>query len=297
MTAAEDPSVQRRKLRIALRGQRETADLTQRQSAEALDWSLSKLIRIEAGAQGISVTDLKSMLALYGVNDRDTVAELVAAARASRGQSWWHPYRDIVSLQFAQYMGLEGTASSFRIFSPLLVPGLLHTEEYATALHGALPDPGRTRRIVEFRMERQERLFSKPDLRFEFILNEEALHRWIGGPSIMRRQLQHLLEVGESAQISIQIVPFTAGAHPGLGGPFVLTHSDDTGEDVLFLESTSGDQLIRDDPDTAALYGSHFSQLGELSLAPKQGNDLLEELIGRLDHANGTTADRGSEDR
>ena len=232
-----------------------------------------------------------SMLALYGVNDRDTVEGLVVAARSSRGQPWWHRYRDIVSLQFAQYLGLEGAASSFRIFSPLLVPGLLHTEEYATALHSAFSDPGRSQRIIEFKMERQERLFSNPDLKFEFIVNEEALHRWIGGPNVMRRQLQHLLEAGESAKVSIQVISFTAGAHPGLGGPFVMTHSNDTGEDVLFLESVSGDQLIRDDPETVALYGSHFNQLGELSLARKQGIDLLKELIDRLVDANETTDD------
>jgi transcriptional regulator with XRE-family HTH domain len=296
MTASvQDPNVQRRKLRIALRRQREAADLTQRQAADGLDWSLSKLIRIEAGAQGVSVTDLKAMLALYGVTDSDTVASLVLAARGSRGQPWWHEYRDIVSPQFAQYLGHEGIASSFRIFSPLLVPGLLHTEEYAAALHGAFPDPGRARRIVEFRMERQERLLSNPDLGFEFILDEEALHRWIGGPAVMRRQLQHLLEVAESSKASLQILPFSAGAHPGLGGPFVLLHNDDAGEDMVFLESISGDQLIRDDPESIALYGSYFAQISQLSLAPKQGNDLLQELIDRLHHANETATGHASE--
>lgn len=207
------------------------------------------------------------------------------AARTSRGQSWWHPYRDIVSRQFAQYLALEGIASSFRIFSPLLVPGLLHTQEYAAAIHGALPDADRARRIVEFRMKRQELLFSNPDLEFKFIVNEEALHRWIGGPSVMRRQLRHLLEFPDSAKATLQIVPFAAGAHPGLGGPFVLTHSDATSEDAVFLESVSGDQLTRDDPKNVALYKSSFGELDRLSLPLKQGNDLLKELIVRLDRA------------
>jgi transcriptional regulator with XRE-family HTH domain len=280
--AAEDPTVQRRKLRIALRRQRETAHITQRQAADNLDWSLSKLIRIEAGAQGLSVTDLKAMLALYGVTDPDAIADLVTAARGSRGQPWWHGYRDIVSPQFAQYLGHEGIASSFRIFSPLLVPGLLHTEGYAAALHAAFPDPARARRIVEFRMERQERLLSNPVPRFEFILNEETLYRWIGGPAVMRRQLQYLLEIAETSKMSLQIVPFSAGAHPGLGGPCILLHSDDSGEDIAFLESVSGDQLIRDDPENIALYESHFAQLRQLALAPKQATDLIREQIDRL---------------
>jgi transcriptional regulator with XRE-family HTH domain len=280
--AAEDPTVQRRKLRIALRRRREAVDLTQRQAADDLDWSLSKLIRIESGAQGVSVTDLKAMLALYGVTDRDTVADLVTAARGSRRQSWWHGYRDIVSSQFAQYLGLEGIASSFRIFNSLLVPGLLQTAEYAAALHSVFPDPDRARRIVELRMERQERLFSNTGLEFGFIMGEEALYRWIGGPTVMCRQLEYLLEVAESPKASLQIVPFCAGAHPGLGGGFVMLHSSEALEDTVFLESVTGDELIRDDPKSIELYRSYFDQLGQLSLAPKQGNDLLRELIDHL---------------
>jgi transcriptional regulator with XRE-family HTH domain len=298
MTAAvEDPTVQRRKLRIALRRQREAADLTQRQAADGLDWSLSKLIRIEAGAQGVSVTDLKAMLALYGVTERDIVAGLVTAARGSRGQSWWHGYRDIVSPQFAQYLGHEGIASSFRIFSSLLVPGLLQTEEYAAALHGAFPDPDRARRIVEFRMERQERLFSNPGLGFEFILDEEALYRWIGGPAVMRRQLEHLVEVAESSKASLRIVPFIAGAHPGLGGGFIMLYSGDARENTVFVESVTGDELIRDDPKSIALYRSYFAQLSQLSLAPKQGNDLLRELIDRLPHVGEGATGHSRENR
>jgi transcriptional regulator with XRE-family HTH domain len=286
--AAEDPTVLRRQLWTYLRRQREIMGLTQRQVAETLCWSLSKLIRIETGMQGISVTDLKALLALYDVTDKATITSLTAAARGSRKQSWWHAYRDIVSPQFAQYLGQEGIASSLQVFHPFLVPGLLHTEDYATALLGAFPDPERARRIVELRMERQKRLFDNSGRSFTFVLNEEALYRWIGGPDVMRHQLQHLLEVAESSEASLRIVPFTAGANPGLAGPFVALHESDTGNDIVFIESVSGDRLIRDDPKSIMQYESYFNQLIWLSLTPRQGNVLLRELIERLERASET---------
>lgn len=284
--AAEDPSVLRRKLRTFLRRRRETAGITQRDAADALDWSLSKLIRIEMGTQGISVTDLKAMLALYGVTDEAIIDSLSAAARGSRGQSWWHAYRDIVSPQFAQYLGQEGIASSLQVFHPFLVPGLLNTEDYATALLGAFPDPGRAKRIVELRVERQKRLFANPDRNLTFVLDEEALYRWIGGRVVMRNQLQHLLEVAESSQAMVRIIPFTKGAHPGLGGPFVLLHGDDASDRMVFLESVSGDQLIRDDPKSIERYESYFEQIKWLSLSLEQGIELLRGLIDQYDHAS-----------
>jgi transcriptional regulator with XRE-family HTH domain len=293
MAVAGDFSVQRRKLSIVLRNAREAAHLTQREAARHLDWSLSKMIRIEAGAQGVSVSDLKAMLDLYHVTDRELIASLMVAARGSRGQSWWNEYRDIVSPLFAQYLGHEGAASSFQIFHPLLVPGLLHTSAYAAALLGAHPEPERAQRIVKLRGERQDRLFAQTELNFHFVLDEESLHRWVGGPGVMRHQVQHLLDISARPNVSVQIVPFSAGAHPGLRGPFILLRLGETGEDLLFLESISGDQLIRDDPDQIAKYMSHFATLGELALPDEQGEALLKELAARYQQAEEAVADNG----
>lgn len=285
MAAEGDPNVQRRKLRTALRKARENSHLTQREAAGSLDWSLSKVIRIEAGAQGLSVTDLKAMFELYGVTDEQLTTSLAAAARGSRGQSWWSGYRDIVSPQFAKYLGHENIATSFRIFHPLLIPGLLHTETYAAELLGAHPEPERARRIVELRMERQERLLTRKDLEFAFVVNEEALHRWIGGPRVMGQQLQHLLDMAGHANVFVHIVPFSVGAHPGLRGPIILLRLDETEEDLLFLESASGDLLTRDDPEQIAKYAAYFERLRELALPDEQGKTLLKELIDRFHDA------------
>jgi transcriptional regulator with XRE-family HTH domain len=279
MAASDDPNVQRRRLKTALRKAREDARLTQRDAAKKLEWSPSKLIRIEAGAQGLSVTDLQAMFAVYELSDAELLDTLKAAARASRGQPWWSGYRDLVSPNFAQYLGHEGAASSFRIFHPFLVPGLLQTEDYATAVLGAHPDEDRVTKIVELRMRRQDKLFQRPELEFEFVVNEEALHRWIGGAPAMRRQLEHLREMSGRPNVSMSILPYSSGAHPGLRGPFVLLGLDQPDGDLLFMESVNGDQLIRDDPEQVARYATRFEALRGTSLPEERGDALLAELI------------------
>jgi transcriptional regulator with XRE-family HTH domain len=282
--SAVDPGVQRRRLRIALRKAREDARLTQREVAEKLDWSLSKIIRIEAGSQGLSVTDLKAMCDAYEVVDKELIATLTAVARGSRGPSWWTGYRDLVSPQFAQYLDHEDAASSFQVFNPLLVPGLLHTEDYAVALLSGHPDEGhRVNRIAELRMRRQDRVFQRPQTQFEFILDEEALHRWIGGAAAMRRQLEHLRDMSGRPNVSIDIVPYSGGAHAGLRGGFSLLHLDQADGDLVFLEGLGGDQLIRDDPEQLVRYAERFERLRDLALPPERGDALLEQLISGFD--------------
>jgi transcriptional regulator with XRE-family HTH domain len=294
MVEAGDPSFQRRKLARNLRRGREAAGLTQREAADRLEWSLSKLIRIESGAQGISVTDLKAILELYGLTDPDQVAMLAEAARGSRGQPWWTAYRDIVSPQFSGYLGYESQAVSFRIFNPFLIPGLLHTEEYATALPGDYGEPERDRRIVDLRSERQERVFARPGIKLAFVMGEEALCRWIGGAHVMRRQLEHLLEVSGRPGVSVRIVPFRAGSYPGLRGPMILAGLGESDEQVLFLESVSGDQLLRDDPEKISEYSEYFEKMMRLVLPVEEGSALLRERIELLQQAEQGDAGRGA---
>lgn len=284
--ADNDPNVQRRRLRTALRKHREDADFTQREAVAALEWSPSKLIRIEAGNQGVSVTDLRALLQLYGVTDQDTIATLTTIARATRSKPWWHEYRDIVSPQFAEYLGYESSASSLRTFHPFLLPGLLHTEAYATELLDVLGDPERTRRIVKLRTKRQMQLFADPALSIEFILNEEALYRWISGRQAIQRQLQHVRDVGQRPNVTLKIVPFSAGVHPGLCGPFTTVCIEDVGEQLVFLEGISGDQLIKDDSTHVRRYDRYAAELNRLALTPEDSDALLKEQIGRLQLAS-----------
>lgn len=280
--ADNDPNVQRRRLKTALREHREHARLTQRDAATALDWSQSKLIRIEAGTHGVSVTDLQAMLQLYGMTDQDTTDGLKELARASRGRPWWHEYRDIVSPQFATYLGHESSASALTAFHPFMLPGLLHTEAYATAILGVLKNPERTRRIVELRAKRQQQLFADPGIRISFIVNEEALYRQIGGREAMRLQLQHIRDLAGQSDEMIKIVPFSAGAHPGLCGAFTVVRIDELDEQLVFLESMNGDRLIRDGQADIEQYCDYVVELNQHALTREDADALLQDQIQRL---------------
>lgn len=278
MATTEDPAVSRRKLKGELRAARAGAGLTREAVAEALDWSLSKLVRIETGDQGVSVTDLWAILQLYGVTDKTTVNELTEMARASRGQAWWASYRDVVSKQYGQLLGYEGSAAEIQTFHPFLIPGLLHTDDYAFELLRARIPAEAARRIVDLRTERQERLFeqSKPP-QFRFLIGEEALYRWIGGPAVMRRQMRHLLEMGEKSTVSIRVIPFKAGSYPGLLGPLILLSLQDTGDHLLFLEGPGGDVASRDETEMIASFFEYFETMQAISL----GEDATREVIDR----------------
>lgn len=128
--AVPDPTIHRRRLRSELRKAREAAGMTQRDVAAAMDWSQSKLIRIETGAVNISTNDLRALLGHYGI-ERARTENLVEVARASRDQPRWNVYKDVAEPEYIAFLGYESSASIIRNFEPLLIPGLLQTEEYA----------------------------------------------------------------------------------------------------------------------------------------------------------------------
>lgn len=278
---ATDPSSQRRILKAQLRRLRDEAGMTQREAAHSLDWSLSKLIRVETGAVGLSVTDLRAMLQLYDVADQELIKELSEAARGSRGSSWWSSYRDLLSPQFALYLGHEGSASSIQVFHPFLIPGLLHTGEYGLELARVHRNEKEARRVVNLRLERQQRLFSR-SLDLHCIINEEALYRQIGGPAVMRRQLEHLADMRKQAPELVQILPFSAGVHPGVLGPFIILGFADATDDMVFVEGASGDLVSRDDGERISRFIEDFEVMRGLVLSDEESDSLLRRLIRSL---------------
>jgi transcriptional regulator with XRE-family HTH domain len=283
MVIADDRAVPRRRLMVELRAARAAAGLAREEVVEALGWSLSKVVRIETGEQGVSVTDLRAMLELYGVSGEEHVQELTALARSGRRQSYWSGYRDVISKQFGQYLGYEGSASYICTFHPLLIPGLLHTDEYAFEILRMRMPEERARKLVNLRMKRQERLLGQPrPPEMAFIFGEEALIRWIGGPSVMRRQLQYLLEVADKAGVTVQIVPLSVGSHPGLSGSFILLGLQETGEDLLFLEGASGDLVSRDDQEMIDPFIESFGMLRGMALSAEGTKMLVTRQIELL---------------
>jgi transcriptional regulator with XRE-family HTH domain len=256
----------RRRLTAELRRLRAQANLTQRQVADRLDWSPSKVIRIEQGSVRVQVTDLEALLRLYGVSDTDAVAELTAMARESKKLPFTD-YRDIVSAEAVTYFQYEANASIIRQVALNQIPGLLQTEEYARALSNAYGIDGKhADRLWESRKERRE-LFERVDPpETFFIVDESALRRVVGGIQTMGRQIDHLVAMSQRVDVSIQVLQFSLGAHSALAGPFILLEFPaENDPDVIFIETTLGDTLYRDHPQITARYRQQFWALEEVA--------------------------------
>lgn len=289
-----DPTIHRRRLRSELRKAREAAGLAQRDVARAMDWSLSKLLRIETGSVSITTNDLKALLTHYGILDQSRVEGLLEIARSAREKSPWNIYKDLGSPEFVAYLAYESAASVIRSFEPLLVPGLLQTEEYAYEVLREIrgPDKRTVDRLVDLRMDRQELLGRAESLSLHFIMDEAVIHRAVGGPDAMRRQLRHIKEVAEQPHINVRIVPFSRGIYPRLRVPYVLFEfSDPENEDVLFIENPQGDMIIREaspeDEDEAnpVSYVEVFFQLEQLARREEAGV-LIDAAIAHFAHAD-----------
>lgn len=279
--AKQDPSVQRRRLRLALREARRTARLSQKDVAQALDWSPSKLIRIENGAVGISTTDLKALLDHYGIKDRRWIDQLVEMARGGRTLSWNH-YRDLLNKNFITLLGLESSASIIRQYEPVLVPGLLQTEEYGREVLRKVSQATEEQadRLWELREARQQLHDREDPPEMFFILDEAVVRRQVGDPPIMRRQLERLRQFVDRPQVSVLIISFGSGAHAGMSGPFVILESSEAADpDLIFLEDGRGDCLLRDEQDETSRYLSVFWDLEEKALSRDETRVLLDGLI------------------
>jgi transcriptional regulator with XRE-family HTH domain len=282
MVRGHDPLVQGRRLRGELRRLRKDAGLTQREVAKALEWSNSKLIRIETGAVGISITDLRALLAHYGHQDSPYVEDLEIAARDSRRSPWWHEYRDILDPQYQELLGYESTATLIREFNPLLIPGLLQTKEYAEAFFKELGvEISKDARSIQARLEHQKLLNEKDRPEMFFILDESAVRRRVGDTDVMRAQLEHLRNVSQMSNITIQIIEFDAGAHSGLAGPFIVFELSD-GEFVVFLETAGPDYLIRDSAEQSSTYLERFYNLEHIALSKEDTGAMLDEIIEKM---------------
>ncbi|MFS8478768.1 MAG: helix-turn-helix transcriptional regulator [Micromonosporaceae bacterium] len=288
MTVGQRPTVQRRRLRSELRQRREAAGLTQDQVASRMDWSVSKLVRIEAGAVGISTNDLRALLDLYGVRAPDEVDDLVELARRSRQRAWWASYKGVLSPSYLEFIGLEADASTIRYFHPTIVPALLQTEAYARALISGggtrVLEPAQVDSYVEIRMTRIREALGRPtppDL--VVVLDEAAIRRHVGGRAVMRQQLQHLVALAARPHVRLGVLPFSAGVHPGLYGSFALFGFTEPDADVvLYLEHAPGAMILRDRPGEVAEYEGAFDRILELALGPQQTVALLTEAADAL---------------
>lgn len=259
MSLGESPAVARRRVRLALRRAREEKGLTQGEVATALDWSLSKVQRIESGEVSVSTTDLRALLAYFEITDAETVSQLMDDARTSRRQRWFTEpkYREFLTPGTRQLLQFESEATAIRSFALTMMPGILQTEEFAgnalarTAANFNLSSETVKVRL-EVRLKRRQVFKRKYPPNYLLVLDESVLWREIGGTRVTAQQLKELLRAMSEPSIRIRVIPFDQAAAVALLGPFTLFSLDEDDEDaVLYREVYDSDEVVQDRAVTA----------------------------------------------
>src|SRR5215470_7783496 len=220
----QNPTLRGRRLAAELQRRREATGMSREEVARQLEWSTSTIFRIETGRSRPQPGNVRILLELYGVTgaERDGLIQLT---REARQPGWWHSFRDVLPNPYEVYIGLEAGAASIRNFEPVVIPGLLQTADYAREMFHRGPrelDRDEVERRVEVRAARQEILSREDRPRLWAVVDEAVIRRIVGGPQVMHDQLRHLVECAEHGKTTIQVVPFSAGAHAGTGGSFVI---------------------------------------------------------------------------
>jgi transcriptional regulator with XRE-family HTH domain len=238
--AGGGPKVQRLLVGAKLRRLRTDIGLSREEAAEAIRASAWKIHRLENGQVGFKQRDLVDLLERYGVTDPDEIDELLTLAREANVPGWWQHYGDVLPQWFRTYVDLESAATLIRTYEGMFVPGLLQTDDYMRAvIHGAHLEepPEEVGRKVRLRMARQILLTGEHPPRLWAVVDEAALRRPVGGREVMRGQLERLIDATKLPNVTLQVLPFGAGAHPAMVGAFsILRFADRELPDVVYLE-------------------------------------------------------------
>ncbi len=274
------PTVLRILLGAQLRRLREAKRLSAEEAGNAIRASHSKISRLETGRVGFKDRDIVDLLTFYGVTDEKEREALRAVAVRATSPSWWHDYADVLPIWFEEYVGLEEAASQIRAYEVQFVPGLLQTEDYARAvIMLAYSNPKEINRRVRLRMARQAILTSQDPPSLWAVLDEALLRRPIGGSSVMRAQLKHLIEMSQRPNVTVHVVPFKAGGHAAAGGPFsVLRFAKYDLPDVVYLEQLSSAQYL-DKQDVVDKYLAVMERLRIGALTPAASAAALRAML------------------
>ncbi|GAA1883870.1 helix-turn-helix domain-containing protein [Actinomadura bangladeshensis] len=288
MSSDQGPIVQSALLRAELVRLRKQKKLTQEQVARQLEWSPSKLIRVEGGKNAITRTDLQALLAVYDVTSEGRQERLQALARGAREPAWWNVYRGELDPSFLNYVGYSAGAAFIRQYHGTAVPGLIQTPEYAEVLStGRAPERARVL-AAKLRIQRQQELAKRENPpRQHYIIDEAVIRRHVGirtDPAIMPAQLNHVADAAESDDLlTVRVIPFSTGAHLGMEGPFSILEFDGDLDDVLYLEGRSGASvMISGEDDKVIEYRDTFELLLEQALPADQSVALLRQAAEDL---------------
>ena len=284
MSDVRSPTLRRRELGARLRELRLARGLTVEQVSEQLLCSPSKVSRMETGHRGATLRDVRDLCQIYGLTDASQVEYLMGLVREAKQQAWWQSYDlDI----YATYVGLEQAATTLCYYQSTIVPGLLQTVGYARAMHeGSMPaefTPERADELIEVRMRRQQVLTRDPPLQLHVVLDEAVLHRVVGGPEVMAGQLRHFNTIAKRPNVTLQVIPFSVGAHPAMENMFNIIEFGDVAPSVVYVEGLMGWLFLERENDVRR-YAQVFKYLCELALNPKDTIELIAEVRARYDH-------------
>ncbi|WP_141579046.1 helix-turn-helix transcriptional regulator [Actinomadura sp. WMMA1423] len=288
MASDQGPIVQSALLRTELVRLRKEKKLTQEQVARQLEWSPSKLIRVEGGKNAITRTDLQALLAVYDVTSEGRQERLQALARGAREPAWWNAYRGDLDPSFLAYVGYSAGAAYIRQFHGTVVPGLIQTSEYAEVLStGKVSEQARVL-AAKLRIQRQQEFAKRQNPpRQHYIIDEAVIRRHVGirtDPAIMPAQLNHIADLCEGNDlVTVRVIPFNTGAHLGLEGPFSLLEFDGDLDDVLYLEGRSGASvMITGEDDRVAEYRETFELLLDQALSADESVAMMRQAAESL---------------
>jgi transcriptional regulator with XRE-family HTH domain len=277
MAQQHSATVRARRLGLALQELRENRGLSFADVAVRLHCHHTKVRRIEKAAVKAEIADIKALLSIYGVEDPRRL-ELLDWAENAWQRGWWDAYPDVLTGPFP---ALENDSNLVRSWQAQLIPGMVQTEEYARALISTAvprPDPDEVHRRVQARLARSALLGRDRAPHFQAILGEAVLRQQVGGDDVMRDQLAHLLKVGQRDNVTIQVLPFTAGAHAGMGGPFiVLSFEHEADPDVAYIENLGGDLYVESE-EALARFRLAWGDVADVALPPNESADLIAAL-------------------
>ncbi len=277
-TNQTNPTVRQRELGRRLRELRLSHGLTVEGVAEKLLCSTTKISRLETGTRRPSLRDVRDLSELYGV-DAATSAEFMSLARGAREQVWWTQYED---LKLDPYLGLEQAATAITSYTMYYIPALLQTEEYTKEVIKAIApkmDSDIYQQRVKVRMLRQQRLEEDNRLRYRVLLDEAVLHRSVGGAAVMAAQLDKVLEVVRRDRVTVQIVPFSVGAHAAQDSNFILFEFEENTNQssVVFVEGLTGNQYLEKSADVGR-YREALDYLRDAALSLRDSVQLITEV-------------------